>query len=229
MKKIILSLFLIFPLFYSCKSVPLDLKTYSPAAVISVYSNPSVPWYNERTNSETVDDGILSGAVNRLINKTNPEVETSQERINQAASILYEKLKDSGLEVITPQNLENSSVYKNTGKDFFDYIGNTVPAAGYNAITSSNGKLNRMLCKESGAKSVLYVNFRFQKVLAKDGVRNKGVSARLVMTVFATDSNGKKIISREYKAVSENYTPFINTSNWDKEELISFFPVAGSK
>ncbi|MBR6912602.1 MAG: hypothetical protein IKN34_02175, partial [Treponema sp.] len=87
MKKILTFLLLAIPFFYSCKSVPKDLRSYSPVAIITVYSNPSVPWYDERTGKESVDDGILSGAVNRLINKENPEVTTVQKRIDEASAI----------------------------------------------------------------------------------------------------------------------------------------------
>ena len=229
MKRFFIALALAIPFFYSCKSIPADLKSYSPVAIMTVYSNPSVPWYNEKTNSETVDDGVLSGAVNRLINKKNPEVTTVQERIDEASEMLSSRMRDFELDVIDPQTLKDTPAYKNAGTDFLDYLGNAVPAAGYAALTSSNGKLNRMMCSETGAKSALYVNFRFQKVLVKDGVRDKGVAARLVMTVFATNSNGKKILNKEYKAVSEEYTDLIKSSDWDREKLISFFPALENK
>ncbi|MBR4373536.1 MAG: hypothetical protein IKP49_04165 [Treponema sp.] len=224
MKKILTFLLLAIPFFYSCKSVPKDLRSYSPVAIITVYSNPSVPWYDERTGKESVDDGILSGAVNRLINKENPEVTTVQKRIDEASAILSEKMADFSLEVIDPKTMKDSPAYKKAGKTFLDYLKKSVPAEGYSAFTSSNGKMNRLMCSETGAKSAIYVNFRFQKVVVKDGVRDKGVAARLVMNVFGTDSNGKKIINKEYKAVSEEYAEFVRTSEWDKEEVLSFFP-----
>ena len=138
MKKILGALFCALPLFYACKSLPSDLATYSPVAIMTVYGNPSVPLYDEKTDSETVDDGVLSGAVNRLINKKNPEVETAQERIDFASALLSERMRDFGLEVIDPTVLKEGSAYKHAGKTFIDYLGNTVPAAGYDAITSSS-------------------------------------------------------------------------------------------
>lgn len=224
MKKSIFVLLGAIPFLYGCASTPKNLKEFSPVAIMTVYSNPSVPWYDEKTNSESVEDGILSGAVNRLINRKNPEHEERQERINYAGSLLSEKMRDFGLEVIDPTTNKDGSAYKNAGSDFTDYIGNTVPAEGYSAITSSNGKMNRTFCKETGAKSVLYVNFRFQKVMVQEGVHNKGVAARVVMSVFGTDSNGKKIINKEYKAVSEGYADLVKSSNWDKEKVLSFYP-----
>ena len=224
MKKAIFALLGAIPFLYGCASTPQNLKDFSPVAIMTVYSNPSVPWYDEKTNSESVEDGILSGAVNRLINKKNPEHEERQERINQASALLSEKMREFGLEVIDPTTNPEVSAYKNAGSGFTDYLGNTVPAQGYEAITSSNGKRNRSLCKESGAKSVLYVNFRFQKVMVKEGVHNKGVAARVVMSVFGTDENGKRIINKEYKAVSEDYADLVKSSNWDKEKVVSLFP-----
>ena len=70
---------------YSCKSVPSDLASYNPVAIITVYSNTSVPWYSESSGSETVDDGVLTGMVNRMIDKNNPETAKAQERIDEAA------------------------------------------------------------------------------------------------------------------------------------------------
>ena len=223
MKKSICGILCLVPIFFACKSVPADLSAYTPIAIMTVYGNPSVPWYNESTNTETVDDGILSGAVNRMINKKNPENTTAQERIDEASALLSERMRDFGLEVIDPTVLKDCPIYKDTGKNFLDYLGNTVPAKGYDAITSSNGKLNRSMCKQSGAASVLYVNFRFQKVIVKDGVRNKGVTARLVMSVFGTDASGKRLVNREYKAVSSDYTELIKSSDWDKDKIMTFY------
>ena len=200
------------PFFYACASTPANLRDYSPVAVMTVYSNPSVPWFDEKSKTDSVEDGILSGAINRLINKKNPETEKEavQERIDYAGQLLSARIRDFGMEAITPES-------------------NTVPAAGYEAIASSNGKMNRMICKETGAKSVIYVNFRFQKVMVKDGVRNTGVAPRVAMTVFATDNTGKKIISKEYSAISEDYTNLIKSSEWDKEKVVSQFPALTDK
>ena len=195
---------------------------------MTVYSNPSVPWYEEKTDSraktQRSDDGILTGVVNRTINKKNPETEDAQERVDEASELLSRRMRETGLSVIDPTVIKECSSYKNAGKNFFDYLGNTLPAAGYDSLTTSNGRLNRAMCEETNAKAVLYVNFLFQKTYVKDGVHNKGVAARVVMRVFAANSEGKKIFNHEYSAVSSEYTPIVKTSNYDKEELCSFFP-----
>ena len=212
------------PFFYACKSVPLDLNQYSPVVLVSVYSNSAVPWYDEKSGTESVEDGVLSGAVNKAINKKNPENETVQERINYAEQSLTQKIQEFGLEAITPQNFPEGIAYKNAGKSLGDYIERTTPAEGYDSFISANSKIIRTMCKDSGGKSALYVNFHFQKVMVKEGVHNKGVAARVVMSVFGTDSQGKKIVNKEYKAVSSDYADLINSSNWDKQKLVSLFP-----
>ena len=231
MKKTLLPLALLcmLPLFYACRSTQLDLSLYTPVAIMTMYSNPGVPWYEERNGSngaQQTDEGILTGAVNRMLNKQNPETATAQSRIDGASALFSERLRDAGIAVIDPTTLKNCTAYKNTGKTFFDYLGNTLPAAGYDALTSSNKRLNRAMCAESGAKSVLYVSFRFQKVLVKDGVRNKGVAARVVMQVYGTDDAGKKLINRDYIAVSADYAELVRSSTWDKEKLCALFPAA---
>ena len=224
MKRFIFAIVPAITLFYGCASTKVDLAERSPVAIMTIYSNPSVPWYDERTGGESVEDGILSGAVNRLVNKANPEYEERQERINQAGEYFSLRLRNAGLEVIDPTTAKDNPAYKNAGKTFVDYVANTLPAEGYEAITGTNRKKNKLVCKETGAKSVLYVKFHFQKVYAKEGVHEKGVAARLVMSVFGTDENGKKIINKEYKAVSEEYAELVNYSNWDRDQVLSFFP-----
>lgn len=229
MKKTLFAFFAAIPFLYGCASAPLALNEYSPVAIVTVYSNPSVPWYDEKTNSESVEDGVLSGAVNRFLNKKNPEHETAQERIDRASELLSQRMKDFGLEVVDPSVSSEFSAYKNAGKGFTDYLGNTVPAKGYEAITSSNGKRNRTLCRESGAKSVIYVKFHYQKVMVKDGVHNIGVAPRLVLTIFGTDENGKMLINKEYSEVSSEYAELVKSSNWDKDKVVSLYPDLESK
>ena len=210
--------------FTSCASTKTDLSSYNPIAIMTVYSNNSVPWYDENNSNKQSDDGILTGAVNRAINKKNPVLETAQERIDVAAELLSRRMRATGLSVIDPSVLQDCTSYKNAGKNLFDYLGNTIPANGYDSLTSSSGKLNRAMCNETNAKSVLYVNFVFQKTYVKDGVHNKGVAARVVMKVYGTSAEGKTIIHQEYSAVSNEYTPIVKSSQWNKEELCSYFP-----
>ena len=45
----------------SCKSVKFDLDVYSPIAILTVYSNPSLPWYDPQAKSSNAVDDSLPG------------------------------------------------------------------------------------------------------------------------------------------------------------------------
>ena len=206
MKKMSAVLFAV-PLFLcSCASTSVDFSRCNPVAIMTIYSNPSVPWYDEKNDApnqvQATDDGILTGVLNRAINRNNAESETAQSRIDEASELFSRRLREAGIAVIDPTVIQECSSYKNAGKNLFDYVGKTLPAAGYDVVKSSNGKLNKTMCEETTAKSVLYVHFLFQKMYVKDGVHNIGVAPRVVLSVYGVDSAGKKLVNREYVAVS---------------------------
>ena len=228
MKKMSAVLFAV-PLFLcSCASTSVDFSRCNPVAIMTIYSNPSVPWYDEKNDApnqvQATDDGILTGVLNRAINRNNAESETAQSRIDEASELFSRRLREAGIAVIDPTVIQECSSYKNAGKNLFDYVGKTLPAAGYDVVKSSNGKLNKTMCEETTAKSVLYVHFLFQKMYVKDGVHNIGVAPRVVLSVYGVDSAGKKLVNREYAAVSPQYVPLVKTSSYDKDELCALFP-----
>lgn len=231
MKKMLLSLSILcaLPLFFACQSTKVDLSAYSPVAIMTVYSNSSVPWYESHSasnadKSQMTNDGLLMNTVNRVLGKANPETDTAQARIDEASALISARLCECGITVIDPSTLKNCAAYKNTGKKVLDFLGNTLPASGYDVLTMSNKHVNQAMCKESGAKAVLYVNFRFQKAMVKSGARNNAVAARGAMQVVAANADGKKLFNREYTAVSSASTPLVKTSSWDKEAVCNAFP-----
>lgn len=212
-----------------CKSAGIDMRDYTPAAIMTVYANSSVPWYEEPAPSGSTykvsqeEEGLITGAVNKLFTRKNPENTEKQERVDFAARILSEKLRECGIEVIDPSSYSSSSVYKNAGKNFFDTMNNQLPAEGYDAINSASSILNRRMSEETGAASLFYVKFMFQKEYVKEGLRNVGVAARVTMSVYGADSRSKTILNKEYVCTSTQFTGLKN-SRYDSEALCSFFP-----
>lgn len=210
----------------SCRTTAVNLADYSPAAIMTVYSNNGVPWYQEKTGDnyelEQQEDGILTGFINRALDKNNPETLLVQERVDSAARIFADTLAQNGIQVIEPATLKDCPAYRNAGTGFFDTLNSTVAATGYDVIGSSSRKLNKMTAEQTGAKALVYVKFRFQKETLQEGFRNAGVCARVVMTVYAADSQGKSIINKEYTGRSAEYTPLRN-NNWNRDEVCSYF------
>ncbi len=217
-------------IFLSCQTTPTSLKEVQPLAIISVVGNSGVPWDTTDTPSSSnsystqqTDEGVLTGLVNRAVDRNNPEIKEVQSRIDYASELFSQKLNEKGIKIIDPTTVKNSQVYKNTGKDFMDYMNSIVPARGYDARTNSSSKLNKMACTELGAASVAYVSFRFEKEKVKNGVHEIGVRARVELKIYSSDSNGKTLLSNTYVAKSADYAPLRNSS-YDKELLCSFFP-----
>lgn len=210
----------------SCKSTNIQLQEYSPVILMTVYSNPGVPWYEDMTNDnfkvEQEDEGFLTGFVNRALDRNNPETLTAQSRIDEASQIIVKVLQKNGISVLTPQNTPNAPCYAKSGKNFLDTMNNTLPASGYDVFDSYSPKLIKKTCLETGAKSALYVHFKFQKTKHLYGVRPDGVQARLVMEVFGTDSEGKRIINKTYTILSSEFVDLHN-NKWDRDKLCSYF------
>lgn len=231
MKKILKPLSLIFAttisLFaLSCKSTNIQLQEYSPVILMTVYSNPGVPWYEDMIDSnfkvEQEDEGFLTGFVNRALDKNNPETLTAQNRINDAASIVAEVLEKNGISVLTPKNSPKASCYSKPGKNFLDTMNNALPAECYDVFESYSPNLIKKSCLETGAKSALYIHFKFQKKKHLYGQRADGVQARLVMEVFGTDAQSKRIINKTYTVLSSELADLHN-NKWDRDKLCSFF------
>lgn len=210
----------------SCKSTNIHLQEYSPVILMTVYSNPGVPWYEEMTDNnfkvEQEDEGFLTGFVNRALDRNNPETLTAQSRIDEASQIIAKVLEQNGISVLTPQNSPNAPCYAKSGRNFLDTMNNALPASGYDVFESYSSKLIQKTCLETGAKSALYVHFKFQKAKHLYGVRPDGVQARLVMEVFGTDSQGKRIINKTYTVLSSEFVDLHN-NKWDRDKLCSYF------
>ena len=212
----------------SCRSTKVEIDTYKPAAIITVYGNTTVPLYDGSTSTaenykvQQTDDGIITGLINRAIDKDNVEQTTANERINYAAALFEKTLLDKNIEIISAEKIQKSSGYANTVKNFINALSNTKAAQNYSIVPESNSITNKRIAREAGAKSLYYVHFKFQKENVKDGVHVVGVRARTAMTVYACDSKSKTLIANDYSSSSEKYTLYSN-SKYDKEELCSFF------
>ncbi len=227
MKKNLLLTAALIPLFFSCatttkKAVPPEV----PVAVLTVYANSAVPWFNSSNQIEEarIEGGLLTGPIGSLLNKNNIEVTGAQERADSAAAELIEKLKEAGFQTAETERIHESAAYK---KESRAASGNTtllLAAGGYDVLTRTSARLSGEVCRETGAKSTLYVQFKFQKILAKTAGGKKGVAARVSMTVRTTDASGKVIFTREYTAQAKEAVKMTESRHWDKNALEAQFP-----
>ena len=211
----------------SCASTKISLTEYQPVAIMTVYGNRSVPWHADESPSSEykvaqTEDGVLTGLLNRAIDRDDPETTLAQERLNSASSILTESLEKSGISVISGDALKNTKTYSTGFKAFLNYMDSKLPAEGYQVISSSSSKLNKMMASETGANLMLYVSFRFEKQKVLKGVHVEGVAARVDLSIYGAGADGKTLVNSTYTAISPDYVPYKNNS-WDKERLCALF------
>ena len=234
MKKRIIPLVpaLIPALLLSCASTrPAPLQEQSPVAFITIYGNPNVPWYEAEQSGSTysvqqTEEGLLTGLVNKGLDRDNPEYTQTQERIDYAARLLSQKLQDVGIAVIDPVSFADSPAYRRAGRHVIDTAASHIPATGYKAIVNASGKLNRDMARATGARSMFYLRFTFQKAPVMDGLHTEGVAARVVLSAYGVDSEGHLIVNRDYAAVSGESVEFLSGGKWDRDGLCALFPEA---
>lgn len=214
----------------ACNTAKVDLSSAGAVAIMTVYGNENVPWFEVDSPNTTPDQldrlaakdqGILSTFINSYIQRDNPEYTLAQDRINDAAQTFTQALRAAGLTVTDPVTLPTATAYTGAQRTFRNRVDAVYPAEGYRVINGSPKKQSVTMAEESGAQAMLYVNFTFQKQRFKEG-RDNIVRARVVMTVKADDASGKTIIDDEYTALSDDFSLY-ERSDWDVEKICSLF------
>lgn len=233
MKKIIESLVLTaaacgaFFFVAGCKSTPVVLADHSPAAIMSVSANSALPW-TEMKNSNNVAEsdgtGVLTDMVNKVINGENPEVYTSQDRLDYAAQTLHELLGTTGgIEVLDHEKLEESKNYQAIITNPLNLIVASKSATGYKLISGVGAKRARLLMQETGAKSLVFAEFDFRKKNSAGNNWTGKVCAQVKMKIKIIDETGKEILNNEYIATSAEELP-IKSRKYDRQALVNLFP-----
>lgn len=213
--------------FAGCKSAAqIDIHEYSPVAIVSVYGNSTLPWYTpeeNRVSNEQETGGLLSKYVNQALGANNPEMQTVQTRIDMAAESLRGILEQNGIEVISHEELSKTTPYTAKQIKWLSYLDKDLGADGFRIMDYSNSKRNRTICQQTGAKSTIFAEFKFEKEKKNVGLVGHEVAARVTMLVYVADSNGKKVLKKKYSGVSAQTTPYKN-GNWDKQTVVDMFP-----
>ncbi len=214
--------------FTGCSSVKVDLKNYSPIAIVSVYSNSHLPWYDKDDSSSGEDDsgdGLLNNAISGVIGKNDPEIMSVQNRVDYAADSLVKSLEVSGVDVLDHDIVQNSRALSGRGAGWLSFMETKTSASGFYKITSASTKKTRDLLRETGGKSAAIAYFKFQKEKINSGLFDIDVRARCVLQIYVYDELGHKLVGKEYVGYSWSTTPYKN-GVWDKEAVCNFMSEA---
>lgn len=214
--------------FFGCKSArQIDIADYSPIAVVSVYSNSSVPWYvknsGRNTDESTTAGGLISSDLNKFIEKDNPEYKTVQERIDQAAEILIAALEENGVSVKSREALHESDVYKSSFNKFMQDADTWTNADGFMALDYSGKSRNRKIASQTGAGGTMFAEFIFQKEKVQDGFFDSRVAARVTLKVYVADAEGEKVLYKTYSGISPDSVDYKNGA-WERDVVVGYFP-----
>ena len=208
---------------FSCKSIKFDKDIYSPVAVLTVYSNPSLPWYDPQAKSSNAVDDSLPGSLLKKANQENPELYTVQDRIDSACGTLMVALDEAGIETIDAETIFNNAEYQRLSKAFLSNLETDVPASGLKIQDYMSGKKYRSLAQSLGAGGMMFVEFSFYKQKIPSGLHDVFIHARSTMNVYVYDSDGKKVFHKKYTGISEAGT-LDDNGYYDKHALAAKYP-----
>lgn len=217
--------------FTGCKSTPVYLNDSNPVVILSVISNPRIPWDAEsmdanRSGDEDYDEegkGLLTNLVGKVVDKSNPEVQTAQDRVDYAADALTALLSETGgIEVVPHEKLDESKYYRGLGNNVFNYLESTSVATDYINDMQVGAKTARMIMEDIGAKGMVMASFTFQKTVTKGTTWNGELAAKVKMKIRLLDENGKQVVDKEYTVLSEEKFE-IYKRKYDKDALVEAF------
>lgn len=211
-------------MFTSCGSTSVILPEHSPFAVVTVSGSQTVSYLEEKDDDYKDLDGILTKGINNSIGQNNPEIATAQDRLDLAAQRFETLMQENGgLEVISKDVVINSPTYSTISEGIFKYTDTRIRANDYKSIDELGSKKSRLLMSETGSKSLVYLDFTFNKIIA-DGSKLQGkLAAGVTLNVSVYNDKGKNIIEDTFTASSTD-TVEIYHLGYDKEELLSFMP-----
>ena len=214
--------------FFGCKSAGVVIADHSPVAVVSVIGNQSLPW-KEPSNQNDDDDkdngtGLLSTLTNKLINGDSVELTSAQDRLDYAADQLIALINEnSGAEVLDRDMVLSSEAYLDSRENILKFMEAKLTATNYKNLTSLGAKRARMLMDDLGAKSLICVEFLFQKTNVSGNKWTGKVGAYVEMKIRVLDDRGTEIVNRDYSATSADSLP-IRSRKYDKDALVDLFP-----
>lgn len=203
-----------------CASTKLSMDTLSPVAFIDVEGNAVIWTEADEFDYEAQEDeggGVLATAVNKLIDGKNPELLTSEDRMNYAEESLRHAFEDNGLTVMDKNIVVESKTYKYGTLNLLGIINTNSAADGYRkGLTSLPAKKARMFMEEIGANSILSAEFYFTKK-----IEHKRAWPVVTMKINIQDKKGKKILSKDFTAESaDSVQTYGMYDKYDKMEFI---------
>ncbi len=210
-------------IFASCGSTKIAMQEHSPVAVFSIVGNSQVPWTADDPHNpdEAESDGVLSSMVNKLIDGQNPEIVTAVDRLDYADDSIRQILPEmTGCEILSKEAVVSSKAYADLSPSYFNLLSSTKTATDYKDFTTIGAKNARLTMESIGAKSLIILNFTFQKKLLKGNKWNGDMCGLVTLKAKLLNSRGKEIINKTYEIQTSERTK-IASHKYDKNAFVA--------
>ena len=207
-----------------CQSAKKDFSVYSPCITVSVVGNSTLPWYEEVNGEKT---SAASGTIQNLLDKkfmeTDPEFYTRFERLDYAEEAVRNSFNELlGIQVIEKADLVSTNAWKNTKEGFLSALNTTICATDLKDLHSISKYNVRNLCRETGAKGVILLNFEFFKKIVKGNKVSGEVSPYVTMNMRILDETGREQFYKTFKATGSDSVK-IQGRDYDKTALTEMY------
>ena len=207
--------------FQSCASSSVSLAECTPVAVVTVVGNTSVPWADEIAES----GGLISSALNKAFDGTNPERMTAQDRVDHLEESLRASLSDiAGVEVSEKERVLSSPAYKKMRQSIYNSTVSTVSASGYRDFSRLGAKSARILERELGVGALVLAECVFSKRVCEGTKASGTVCGVVTLSCVVLGPDGRESIIGEVSAETEAIP--VSRYSYDKDALVSMFPAA---
>lgn len=213
-------LFGLIPLFFGCKSLPIQLSNGSPMAIVTIRSNSYIPWESEDPSEEDDSDSIITGLVTKVLDSNNPELLTAIDRLDYIDEEIRHVIPEiNNCQIVDKDKVVKSKIYKRLKKSYYNTLVDSKLATGYKDLTTLGSKNARLLMKEVGAKSILIIDGTFKKKIV-NGTRKNGELAGIAFIKFKIlNEKGSEVINKVITTITEK-SLIIEDGIYDKDEFV---------
>jgi hypothetical protein len=192
-----------------------------PIALAALRSNNDIHWEDEEKSVDR-DNRFLSDVLGVRLNvqENAAYVSYADTFINEAESIVYSAMTQSGIaRFVEKDRLLSARSYQEARIDrHFERRGYVSPQ-GYRPVSVKDKELGPALGEETGARSLMAVEFTFTKNMASGIGKSGKMRAQVSMTITLTGaSSGKTWYARTISAGSRD-TIAVSSGGYNEEEF----------
>ncbi len=218
--------------FTSCRTLQVSSQEDVKFVLVSVYSNPNLPWKvatadlrKDNNEDKKGNGGIINNTINSLTGKADPELLQAQDRCDYVVTSIEKYFKQSGLNLLDHSLLKETETYKNAKISLLTKFENSLIATDYKIFNEMDKRSAKRIADETGADYLIYVKAYYQKEKIRTSALDLSAQADATMTFTLLDKDGKRVFVKKYNEDSSAYIE-APRSKYDHQAMVDLFPNA---